>query len=348
MNKKKISIIVCAYNGEEYIDRCVKTIVNQTLGIEQLEIILVNDASTDGTLEKFKYWEGKYPGDIVVITYEENKRLGGARNTGLQYASGEYVGYVDCDDWIELTMYEKMYQKAVEYDCDVVRCKYSRDVDEGQWNSAGKKGKDKFYDSSQFTEKYPFWERTLEVGENGYYGSCWSGIYRRELLLKHNIHFPENLYYEDNFWGELLNLYIKRMYIIDEVLYHYYVNDESISMARNSIKHLERLEIELLILEELEKRGVYQEYREIVERNFIVRFYLNTMNILFTRFDNIPDVFPIMRETVLEKFPNYRKNKYLNEIINPMGNVLLKLLETKQVPSVKDLEAIKDKYVEVL
>ena len=72
------------------------------------------------------------------------------------------------------------------------------------------------------------------------------------------------------------------------------------------------------------------------------------MNILFTRFDNIPDVFPIMRETVLEKFPNYRKNKYLNEIINPMGNVLLKLLETKQVPSVKDLEAIKDKYVEVL
>ena len=348
VEKKAISIIVCAYNGEKFIDRCIKSIVNQTIGVEKLEIILVNDASTDNTLEKFKQWEEQYPENIMVITYEENKGAGGARNIGLQYASGDYIGYVDCDDWIEFTMYEKLYQKAVEYDCDVVRCKYSRDSVEGKQSLDNVAREDKYYDSADFTETYLFWKKDLDVGKNGYYGSCWSGIYKRNMLLEHNIYFAEKLYYEDNLWGELLKLYIKKIYIIDEVLYHYWFNANSTTMQRNNMRHLERLNIELMILDELKKRGVYQENEEIVERNFIIRFYLNTMNILFTRFDEIPDVFPRMRETVLERFPNYRQNKYLNEIINPMGNVLLKLLEMKQVPSVEDLEAIKKKYVEAL
>ena len=344
VEKKAISVIVCAYNGEKFIDRCVKSIVNQTIGVQNLEIILVNDASTDNTLEKFKQWEEQYPEDIMVITYKDNKGAGGARNTGLQYASGEDSVYVDCDDWIELTMYEELYQKAVEYDCDVVRCKYSRDRVEGEQSLDNVTREDKFYDSADFAETYPFWEKDLEVGKNGYSGSCWSGIYKINMLLEHNIYFAEKLYYEDNLWGELLKLYIKKMYIIDKVLYHYWFNTNSTTMKRNNMRQLERLTIELMILDELKKRGVYQGNEEIIESNFIKRFYLNTLHILFERFDEIPNIFPMMREIVLKNFPYYKNNKHL--FGDPIWSMLLQLLEYEPACTVEELELVKEKYLE--
>lgn len=88
-----ISIIVPCYNVENYIDRCVSSLVSQTIGIENLEIILVNDASRDNTLFKLYEWEKKYPDSIMVITYDENIRQGGARNVGLSYATSDYYTY---------------------------------------------------------------------------------------------------------------------------------------------------------------------------------------------------------------------------------------------------------------
>lgn len=123
---KKISVIIPCYNVENYLDRCMETIVNQTIGIENLEVILVNDASTDGTLDKMKVWEDKYPEDIMLVTYEQNIRQGGARNVGMSYASCDYIGFVDSDDWIELDMYENLYRIAVEGDYDCVKGKFER------------------------------------------------------------------------------------------------------------------------------------------------------------------------------------------------------------------------------
>jgi glycosyltransferase involved in cell wall biosynthesis len=83
--------------------------MSQTIGLEHLEVIAVNDASTDRTLEKLYQWERRFPENIMVITYEKNIRQGGARNIGLQYASGEYIGFVDADDWIDSAMYQKLF-----------------------------------------------------------------------------------------------------------------------------------------------------------------------------------------------------------------------------------------------
>jgi len=98
-------------------------LVNQTIGIEHLQIILVNDASTDMTYEHMLKWEKKYPDSIMVVTYEENLRQGGARNVGMQYASAGYIGFVDSDDWVELDMYELLYDIISKEDYDVVRGK---------------------------------------------------------------------------------------------------------------------------------------------------------------------------------------------------------------------------------
>lgn len=346
--QKKISIIICGYNAEEYIDRCMRSVENQTIGMKNLEVVLVDDASTDGTLEKFKQWEKKYPEDIIVITYEKNKRLGGARNIGLQYSTGEYIGYVDCDDWIEPAMYEKMYEKAVKFQCDVVRCKYSRDVEENIQGEKVQKGQDQWYDCTDFADSYLFWQQDMDVGVNGLYGSCWSGIYKKSVLTENNVYFPENLYYEDNFWSQLLALYITKLYIVDEVLYHYYVNDDSITMRRNDIRHLERLQVELLLLEELKSRGIYEKYYDIVERNFIITFYLNTMHIIFTRFDSMPDIFPQMKEIILKEFPGYKENPYYQEYLTATGKVLMKLLDSSHTWNCDELNEFRKKYVEIM
>lgn len=90
--------------------------------MEHMQIILVNDASTDNTLEKLLLWETRYSDNILVITYEQNLRQGGARNIGLNYATGDYIGFVDSDDWIEPDMYEVLVEKMFEGVYDVVNC----------------------------------------------------------------------------------------------------------------------------------------------------------------------------------------------------------------------------------
>ena len=120
MSEKKISVIVPCYNVSEFIDRCVKSLTEQTIGIENMECIFVDDASTDDTLEKLLAWERKFPESILVIPCRENHRQGAARNIGLCHATGQYIGFVDSDDYVDAEMYEKMYQKAIDFCCDVV------------------------------------------------------------------------------------------------------------------------------------------------------------------------------------------------------------------------------------
>ena len=98
---KKISVIIPCYNAQAYIPRCLHSIFSQTIGMETLEIILVNDASTDHTLDILLQFENKFPDSVIVVNLEQNIRQGGARNVGLSYASGEYVAFLDADDWWE-------------------------------------------------------------------------------------------------------------------------------------------------------------------------------------------------------------------------------------------------------
>ena len=116
---KKISIIIPCYNVEKYIDRCIRSLVKQTIGIEQLELICVDDASTDGTVEKLKRWEKRFPASILLILCEQNGKQGTARNIGFSHANADYIGYVDADDWVEDSMFEKLYDAALENDTDI-------------------------------------------------------------------------------------------------------------------------------------------------------------------------------------------------------------------------------------
>lgn len=338
----KISVIIPCYNVENYIDRCLESVVGQTIGLDKLEIIVVNDASADSTLKKLQDWEKQYPQNIMVITYEENIRQGGARNIGLSYATGEYIGFVDSDDWIEPDMYQVLYEKMQDGEYDVVECKFIRDRYLGEHTLTGAERKDKEY---HFTPRNGvFYGECKDTGNCGEYGSICTMLVKKELLQAHEIYFPERMAYEDNYWRSIVRLYVERQYIVDKICYHYFVNSSSTVTAVNGSHQLDRLEIELLKVEELKRRGALEVFHQEIEWEFIQKFYLNTWFIIFTRFSYIPEIFGEMKEKIQELFPGYQKNPYLKQA-NAREQQLLRLLEFNHKFSTEELEKIKWVYL---
>ena len=113
---KKVSVIIPCYNAVKWLPKCFMSLVGQSIGIDNLELIFVNDASTDDgqTWNMLNEIEKAYPESIIIIDLPHNRRQGGARNEGLKYASGEYIAFVDADDWVEAELFEKTYSRAKE------------------------------------------------------------------------------------------------------------------------------------------------------------------------------------------------------------------------------------------
>ncbi len=351
--KPYISIIIPCYNVEEYIDRCMKTVTSQTIGIDKLQVIAVNDASTDNTLDKLINWEKKYPENIIVISYNKNLRQGGARNIGLCYADAEYIGFVDSDDWIELNMYEILYNIISDKKLDTVKCKCIYDFATPEKfnlvdfipSEAPAEESLILYDFEKINGFYK--EEIHDYGKEGRWGGVWSGIYLKERILKNNIWFPEKLIYEDNFWGSVLSLYIKNTCIADKVLYHYFQRGNSAVHVRNDKSHFDRLSIEILIIEEYKKRGIFDVFHDYLEHRFIQMFYLNTLYTIFTKFDYIPDIFNFLKEKVFFFFPDI-----INEIdvscYNELDQKLIKLLFVQGYVYPEMLIEIKNIFLQIV
>ena len=253
-----------------------------------------------------------------MINLEENVRQGGARNIGLQYSTSEYIGFVDADDWIDVTMYEKLYNTILDKQCDMVRCKFIREHCEGE----------------------------KQLYEDGECGGIWTGIYRKELIVDNKVYFPEGLSYEDNYWGAILSLYVREEIIYEEVLYHYFINANSTTTQMDDIRHLDRIIIEEMKVEEYKKRGFFDKrYREI-EWDFLKLYYLNTMYIVFNRFTYIPDIYAHMKRKIEECFPDWQNNPYLNKAL-PREKQLLRMLAMDHIFDVEELERIKMAYLGV-
>lgn len=342
----EISIIIPCYNVEKYVDRCLESVVTQTIGLDMLEIIVINDASTDHTLDRLYQWERRFPQNIMVITYEENLRQGGARNIGLEYASGNYIGFVDADDWIDRDMYKLLYEIIRARGVDAVKCKYVQEDVSGQYFES---------ENSRYDVEYVFrpkenlyYGRVTECGKCGSYGSIATGLYKRELIAANHIRFPEKLAYEDNYFERVLHLYIRSLYILDKVLYHYVLNPDSTMSSINAVHHLDRLTTELMLIDAFKERGAFKLWHDEIEWDFLDRFYFNTWHIIFTRFTYIPDVYPVMKKTILQLFPDYRKNPYLLKLADERAKQMLSLLEEDRELQPEDLTGMREAYLATL
>lgn len=214
--KSKVTIIIPIYNVEKYIERCVRSVLEQTL--LDIEFIFVNDATQDNSVEILNRLIEEYPQrkkHIKIIHHKKNLGLSAARKTGIENSSGEYIGWVDSDDWIEKDMFRKMYAKAQTEDADIVCCNIYRDKKEGI-----------------FEEKYQYDEEDIDVvvehPEWGIYSAMWNKLIRKDLYVKNDIYPLETIsMWEDFAVTFRLRCVSKKTVILNECLYHYNNKNEN-------------------------------------------------------------------------------------------------------------------------
>lgn len=322
MPEKKISVIIPCYNVEKYIDRCFKSLKNQTLGIENMELIFVNDASTDGTFKRLTELEQQYPESILVINFEENQRQGTARNVALEYASAPLIGYVDSDDWVEPAMFEKMVATIEKYDCDFVECRWDYAKDEMNRQPTKNWGKAGYMDLTKRDIKKEFIRSKVGLV------SPWDKVFKKSFLIENNIFFPEKILNEDIFFVYLAFVYAKSYYYLDDVLYHYFVNPKGTVQQKKAEYQLNKMDVTYGFLQECVSRGLLEENREDIAWIFLERYYVYMLWEVFEQFpERAYDIYLEMKETILTWFPDYKTNEYRKLEGNEFDDMMLKLLD---------------------
>ncbi len=235
MSDVKISIIIPFHNVQDYIKTSIESVINQTL--KDIEIICVNDNSDDCSSDIVKQLM-ENDGRIKLINLPECKGQGYARNIGISEARGEYIGFVDADDWVNETMFEKLYNRAKECNSDVSMCKTIL-FDE--------KEQKEIFDGYYLLEKLgEFKNRAFsayETNENilNINVAIWNKIYRREFLISSDIKLPEGFIFEDLpfFFETYLNA--ENISIVDENLYYYRINRLGSTMQNIGAKVCDRI-----------------------------------------------------------------------------------------------------------
>ncbi|MCX0389374.1 glycosyltransferase, partial [Clostridium perfringens] len=211
-----ISIIVPVYNSEKYIDRCIESLLNQTL--KNIEIIIINDGSTDKSEEIIKYYSKS--DKRVVLINKKNGGVSSARNLGIEKANGKYISFVDSDDWCNLDMFEILYNNAEKYNSDLTNIGYFLD------NKNGVCKLKECFDKNVFSKDK---DEIAEILNELPMGYSVLKLYRRDLLK--NIRFNENINFgEDAIFVLDYIKQIKSISVINKCSYHYVkCNNESLS-----------------------------------------------------------------------------------------------------------------------
>ncbi|MCM3150853.1 glycosyltransferase [Priestia megaterium] len=221
-----VSIIVPVYNVEKYLKRCIESIINQDY--KNIEVIIVNDGSTDDSNKILQDFE-RVDNRICVIN-KENGGLSSARNVGLRRAKGDFICFVDSDDWIDHLMITKMIKICIQENADIVQCGY-REVYENR--TIGKVVK---LDEKDFTGKSI---TSIYFSNIDFHTVVWNKIYKRSIL--NEISFVEGKQYEDTMASFEMLLKSKRLYNISDVFYNYYQRDNSIMGSVFSERKLDAL-----------------------------------------------------------------------------------------------------------
>lgn len=233
--KQKVSIIIAAYNEEKYIIRCLDSLINQTY--DDIEIIVVDDGSIDGTKKKVESIIKK--DNRIKYFYKKNEGQGIARNYGIKKSSGDFVTFVDADDYVEKDMYEKMINKINEYDADTVIVNWSIDFDDLKIDRSPIGLKEKIYTNEEIDNIIlpnvisTSFDSKKDINISG---SAAKTLYKREIIISNNIFFTSERKYtsEDMIFNIEYYLNSNKVYILDENLYHYCQIDGSFSHSYKS------------------------------------------------------------------------------------------------------------------
>lgn len=245
-----ISVIIPIYNVEDYVFECVESVLNQTM--KDLEIILVNDGSTDNSIRRIRNVIEE--NDNILLINQKNKGLSAARNTGLKHAQGEYIIFIDSDDYIQPTFLEHLYIEAKQSNVDVVIGGYTR-IYQNKGKKINYRKKELLNLGIISGKKYLY----RQLQHNDYQMQIWSNLYNRQFLLENNLFFIENLLHEDEEFTPRSLLKADTIVITECYEYMYRMRDNSIMTKSPNLHHIESCsKILNLFIENYSKQTDYE------------------------------------------------------------------------------------------
>lgn len=270
-SKPKVSVIVPIYNVEKYLRRCLDSLVNQTL--TDIEIILVDDESPDNSKEIYKEYLAK--DNRIKLVQKKNGGLGFARNSGLEIATGEFIAYIDSDDYVDVNMFKKLYDTSKNNNLDTVYCGYNNLDDELKVHSFSEVD-----DLTIFSTKDEVNGVLLDMIackpssplERKYRMSVWHAIYSRDLIENNRIRFcserqfiSEDIIYHIDYLSKA-----NRIAFIPDSFYYYCYNEDSLTKTFRE----DRFEKSVILHQELLRRFKVEGYKESVYKNRVDRFLI--------------------------------------------------------------------------
>lgn len=287
----KVSVIVPVYNVYDYLDKCLNSLVNQSL--KEIEIIIINDGSTDKSQDIIDKYSKKYQNIKTFI--KKNGGLSDTRNFGIERAVGEYITFVDSDDYIDKDMYLEMYEKAKLGDFDIV----TSDINYVY--------KDR--EVSIKTDPKTDTENTLELFINFYPTVC-TKIFKKELFTNYNLRFKKGVWYEDVELMYRMIPYIKKIGVIHKAYYQYIQREESIT-STVSPKIYDYINNFNGLVDYYKENNLFSKYQKELEYAYVRYIYATFIKTaLGYNYNDYLKAVDCAIKNVHEHFPKYRRNKY--------------------------------------
>lgn len=306
---KKVSVIMPIYNVEKYLNRSIDSLIRQTL--EDIEIILIDDGSTDNSRKIINKYQKLYP-DKIVARSIKNGGAAHARNIGLSLAQGEYVGFVDSDDYVDRTMFEKLYSLAISDEAEITTCGYYRidnkDVQCREIAAYSCFGKNIFQAPTLLLNNVPY---------------IWNKLFKRSLIEENQIKFEENLHiFEDLVFTYKLFLKANRISRVNEALYNYiFSRDDSLTFSFSK-KRFDLFPAFDSLIRFYKENHCFNHFDEelffiLIKHVFVVCEYdvqFSKLKLKYkfidTSFDYMEKQFPCWKDYTTY-FKKYKKNKFL-------------------------------------
>lgn len=267
MAKIKVSIIIPIYNVEKFLRQCLDSVLNQTL--KEIEIICVNDGSTDNSPKILEEY-GQRDKRIKIIN-KKNEGLGAARNTGMEYVTGEYIDFVDSNDWVDTRMFEKLYENGKFNNCDIVMCPtlIVNEIDDKLSNH--------YYDLECYNKNLYNTVFDYEKTKDFIFKidvKAYNKIYRTEYLNRINARFPEGLIFEDMPFFYYTYLNARRISLIRDFLYFHRLNRSGSIITNADKRFFDMIKIQNLIIKNFLLLPNFKDYEmELINRKIKAIIY---------------------------------------------------------------------------
>ena len=320
----KLSIIVPVYNmaSDRKLEYCMDSLINQT--VDDYEIIAVDDCSTDDSFAILQNYERQFPDKVHAVHSEVNRHQGGAKNIGMKMAKGDWIGFIDSDDWITPNMYERLIERAEATGADLVGCDYCLTAEHSM--KVGQVVPNNKKEQSGILDHHKRCSLILDGG------SLVVKIYKRSMIIGNELWFPENIFYEDNALGNSYLVLADHFEYIEEPLYYYYQHDTSTVHTISQKRCEDRMEAGRIMLKEAHRHRYYEDFRTELEYKFTLLFYINT---LFTYMVGVKRTkagfVKALGNEMKRTFPEFEKNPYYLERTHEEEQKLIRMQQRSTV-----------------